>query len=214
MNWIGVWLSADPLGEASGINLYAYVLGDPINGWDPYGLEFWTWGDSDSDDWFPSAGEMGENMANGVAGLGDALSFGASKELRKALGTDHLIDKCSKSYAGGEVASFAFGGAGAGRMAYMGSAKLIARGAPATMNVARGAVAQRNTLKGVFRLGLFPNARKPNFGKIAEKYGNDAAEIIAASRRTNTPLNQMGAAAAATGLGGTAVNHATNGDCP
>ena len=35
-----VWLSADPIGEAGGMNLYEYVFGNPINGWDPYGLEF------------------------------------------------------------------------------------------------------------------------------------------------------------------------------
>jgi hypothetical protein len=33
-----VWLSADPLGESGGVNLYGYVLGDPINSWDTYGL--------------------------------------------------------------------------------------------------------------------------------------------------------------------------------
>jgi uncharacterized protein RhaS with RHS repeats len=35
---LGRWLSADPLGEAGGLNLYRYVKGDPINSWDPYGL--------------------------------------------------------------------------------------------------------------------------------------------------------------------------------
>jgi RHS repeat-associated protein len=34
----GRWLSADPLGESGGVNLYGYVLGDPINSWDTYGL--------------------------------------------------------------------------------------------------------------------------------------------------------------------------------
>lgn len=34
----GTWLSADPIGEAGGLNLYGYVGNDPINGWDPLGL--------------------------------------------------------------------------------------------------------------------------------------------------------------------------------
>lgn len=34
----GRWLSADPIGEAGGLNLYAYVGGDPVNLWDPDGL--------------------------------------------------------------------------------------------------------------------------------------------------------------------------------
>ena len=37
----GRWLSPDPLGEAGGMNLYGYVLGDPINSWDPTGLASW-----------------------------------------------------------------------------------------------------------------------------------------------------------------------------
>ena len=36
---VGRWLSRDPLGEAAGLNLYAYVLGDPINYLDPLGLD-------------------------------------------------------------------------------------------------------------------------------------------------------------------------------
>ncbi|MFD2257167.1 RHS repeat-associated core domain-containing protein, partial [Luteolibacter algae] len=33
------WLSPDPLGEAGGLNLYGYVGNDPVNYWDPFGLE-------------------------------------------------------------------------------------------------------------------------------------------------------------------------------
>ena len=36
---LGMWLSRDPIAENGGINLYAYVLNDPINYWDPYGLK-------------------------------------------------------------------------------------------------------------------------------------------------------------------------------
>ncbi len=34
----GRWLSRDPSGESGGVNLYAYVTGDPINQIDPLGL--------------------------------------------------------------------------------------------------------------------------------------------------------------------------------
>jgi RHS repeat-associated protein len=34
---IGRWLSRDPIGERGGMNLYGYVGGDPVNGWDPDG---------------------------------------------------------------------------------------------------------------------------------------------------------------------------------
>ena len=35
----GRWLSADPIGEIGGINLYGYVLNNPVNWADPLGLE-------------------------------------------------------------------------------------------------------------------------------------------------------------------------------
>ena len=37
-----MWLSRDPIAENGGLNLYAYVLNNPINYWDPDGLTPWS----------------------------------------------------------------------------------------------------------------------------------------------------------------------------
>jgi RHS repeat-associated protein len=37
---LGRWISRDPIGEAGGTNLYGYVGNDPINLWDPLGLDY------------------------------------------------------------------------------------------------------------------------------------------------------------------------------
>ena len=39
----GRWLSRDPIGEIGGINLYGYVVNDPVNAIDPYGLRDMPW---------------------------------------------------------------------------------------------------------------------------------------------------------------------------
>jgi uncharacterized protein RhaS with RHS repeats len=36
------WISRDPIAEAGGVNLYGYVLNDPIILFDPYGLINWS----------------------------------------------------------------------------------------------------------------------------------------------------------------------------
>ncbi|RYD84892.1 MAG: RHS repeat-associated core domain-containing protein [Verrucomicrobiaceae bacterium] len=38
---IGRWLSTDPIAEKGGVNLYGYVLGNPVNWIDPLGLLTW-----------------------------------------------------------------------------------------------------------------------------------------------------------------------------
>ncbi len=124
---LGTWLSIDPLGELGGLNLYRYVLNQPVGYVDFLGLiEYGSWqyklltGGS---------GDFIENTANAITGFGDSFTLGLSQGIRKLAGTDHLVDKCSGAYNGGEVAgvvaSVAVGGAGAARAA--GGARNIAR---------------------------------------------------------------------------------------
>jgi RHS repeat-associated protein len=90
---LGRWLSADPIGEAGGINLYEYVGGDPMNLLDPLGLEFWSWNGT--------AGEWAENAAQFSMGMGDHFSFGLNRKAREAIYGDDYSDPCSGWYKGG-----------------------------------------------------------------------------------------------------------------
>ena len=104
----GRWTSKDPIGFAGGdTNLYGYVVSDPIGGFDPLGLY-------DGADFLQDLGDFS-------AGFGDTLSFGATRAIRRLMGVDHVVDRCSGFYSGGGVSgtalSLAFGSAHLGRNA-------------------------------------------------------------------------------------------------
>ncbi len=81
------FVSQDPLGiTGSGINLYQYVAGDPINGIDPTGLE-----------------GILESLGNGVTGFVDTATGGATTAIRGALGLAQP-NKSSASYEAGSDA--------------------------------------------------------------------------------------------------------------
>ena len=68
----GRWLSRDPLGEEAGINLYGYVQNDPINEYDPFGLDDITLGTPGSDDY-----SLGVSPASNPDVPSDALTIDA-----------------------------------------------------------------------------------------------------------------------------------------
>jgi len=63
----GRWLSRDPIAERGGLNLYGMVGNNPINYFDPYGLDAYR------------------NISDFVAGAGDSLTFGLTRQVRKGL---------------------------------------------------------------------------------------------------------------------------------
>jgi uncharacterized protein RhaS with RHS repeats len=93
------------LGESAGLNLYGYVLNDPINLIDPEGL--------DSDDWrMPRWLEdvNAQPAADFAAGFGDTLTtipftdISLTAEIRYLTGSDQFVNRCSSEYFGGMVA--------------------------------------------------------------------------------------------------------------
>lgn len=87
----GRYIQVDPLGLADGMNPYLYANGSPLMFFDPLGL--YGWGDP-LPDW----------VVDFSAGLGDSVSFGATRWLRKKLGSDGVVNVCSSAYTGGEWA--------------------------------------------------------------------------------------------------------------
>jgi RHS repeat-associated protein len=106
------FISEDPIEFAGGdTNLYAYVGNNPLSESDPYGL----FGIED----LPT---IPQPVVDAVAGFGDSLSFSGTRAFRDLTGINDQVDQCSRSYAGGESASFAVGFA---RIGYAGAAKAL-----------------------------------------------------------------------------------------
>ena len=90
------WLNRDPIREMGGLNIYAYVNGDPVNMIDPLGL--WAWGDP-----------LPQGVVNAAAGFGDGISFGGTDWIRGQMGTNGSVDKCSLTYSSSKYAGYAWG---------------------------------------------------------------------------------------------------------
>ncbi len=126
----GRWTSKDPIGFSGGNpNLYGYVLEDPINFVDPAGLYSF-------DDFLKNASDFS-------AGFGDTLTSGLglfdtslTELARQALedggleppGTNDVVDRCSRSYAGGEYAAWATATAAAAAAALQIEINVLSRG--------------------------------------------------------------------------------------
>jgi RHS repeat-associated protein len=96
---IGRYYQADPIGLAGGTNLYGYTGGNPLMSSDPSGLDW-------SDSVLRRIPTLPHWFVNGSAGFGDALLAGFGPRLRRLIGADGVVDRCSESYYSGTWLGF------------------------------------------------------------------------------------------------------------
>ncbi|HEY6330284.1 MAG TPA: RHS repeat-associated core domain-containing protein, partial [Blastocatellia bacterium] len=105
----GRFVTEDPVGYRSGLNLYSYVGNSPLGWIDPTGFG------PDSPWWDPGdffAGPTGTKILGVVgtasAGFGDTISGGLTSKARDLTGANSAVDKCSGWYTGGRYAGYAW----------------------------------------------------------------------------------------------------------
>ena len=90
---IGRWTSKDPISFVGGDSgLYVYAHNDPINFWDPEGLE-----------WVEQTIQVLTDLSAGIA---DGATFGRMRIVRESLGLDMFVGRCSATYPGGYALGF------------------------------------------------------------------------------------------------------------
>ncbi len=93
---LGRFLQTDPIRFSAGDgNLYRYVGNNPINLWDPYGLYGFM-------DFIYDASSFS-------AGVGDALTFGLTDQIREMNGWNDAVEKCSTAYGSGQITGTGLG---------------------------------------------------------------------------------------------------------
>jgi RHS repeat-associated protein len=145
----GRWLNRDPIEEFGGLNLYGFVVNNPLNWVDPYGLS-WT-------DYIPDWIDVADDYA---AGYGDSLTFGLTGWLRIRGGWNDTVDPCSMAYQAGQATQVA---TDLGTLGVSGGLKLAARG----VSTAAARSAGRKFLPeaaGQIRHHRFPLAGHPGAG--------------------------------------------------
>jgi RHS repeat-associated protein len=157
----GRFTQEDPIGMAGGINVYGFANGDPVTYSDPYGL---------------SAEECCPKwLVDGVAGFGDAVSFGLAGVVRRNTPGGDGVDYESGAYTAGTVAGIAVGtatgvgvAANAGRGANVASGTARARQLGAAGEAAVGLARNTTRIPSLTRPGTYriPDGLSP--GVISE----------------------------------------------
>jgi RHS repeat-associated protein len=103
----GRFVTEDPSGYQSGLNLYSYVGNNPLGWIDPTGLgpdsPWW-----DPGDWLagPTATKVLGIAGTISSGFADTITGGLTAKIRNATGAGSAIDPCSGWYTAGQAAGY------------------------------------------------------------------------------------------------------------